>query len=361
LSSKPLEALPLVVALVLAVGLCGCSTRTFVVFPAARDGAFASDLPTLATLVPDAGKDIGLTAAADLSPVAADADATGLADLTPDLADGNTFMTPDLLVFDLPTLLDRPGEPIADSAPADRPSADVWPDSGRDVSDGAANGATVLFYDGFDNGFASKWSTSESSDGPVTDTTDGTNKIATLDASQTEYARLRCNLDGSYFTNINVSASMKVRIDRAPATTRTVRLDVRQDSVTVNIFYAVSATVAANDGTMTKVSITKKVPDGAGNYTECELAAGAPLVPAVAMGEWRTLKLTVVGDTSVKLTASFEGAPVATFTDDCVSPLTATDDTIVPNGGCLVGKTGLGIQVEKGIKASIDDVLVTSP
>jgi hypothetical protein len=371
----------------MTLGVLGCSARTFVAFPGARDGAFSSDPPTPA---PDAGNTSDSTVAADLATVAADlatvatdlspvpshadaaglsdltpvptnADVAGLADLAPDATGGDAPVPPDLLPFDLPALLDRPGESVADLPPADRLNADVRPDASRDTSDGAANGPVVLFYDGFDDGFAANWSSSEPSDGPVTDTTDGSNKIATLDATQTENARLRCNLDGSHFTGINISASMKVRIDRAPTSTRTVRLDVRQASSTVNIFYAVGVTVAANDGTMTKVSIIKKVADGSGNYTECELAAGTPLVTAVAMGNWRTIKLTIAGDTSVKLTASFEGTTMATFTDDCSSPLISTNNATVPNGGCLAGQTGLGIQVEKGIKASVDDVLVTAP
>ena len=368
----------------MTLGLLGCSARTFVAFPTARDGAFPSD-PSMPA--PDAGSGADsidlLSVATDLVSVATNADVAGPADLPavptdlvpvptntdvaaladhqPDASGGDALMTPDLLPFDLPALLDRPGDPAADLPPADRSATDVRPDASRDASDGSANGPVVLFHDGFDDGFAAKWSSSEPSDGPVTDTADGTNKIATLDATQTENARLRCNLDGSYFTGINLSASMKVRIDRAPPSTRTVRLDVRQASSTVNIFYAVGVTVAANDGTMTKVSIIKKVADGAGNYTECELAAGAPLAPAVAMGDWRTIKLTIAGDINVKLTASFEGTTMATFTDDCSSPLLSTNNATVPNGGCLAGQTGLGIQVEKGLKASVDDVLVTAP
>jgi hypothetical protein len=53
--------------------------------------------------------------------------------------------------------------------------------------------------------------------------------------------------------------------------------------------------------------------------------------------------------------------PVPTFTDDCTSNLIATNGVMVKNGGCLEGQTGLGIQVEKGIKISVDDVLVTAP
>lgn len=379
----------------MTLGVLGCSARTFVAFPGVRDGAFPSDPPTPA---PDAGNTSDATVPADLAPIAADlvpvsshadvagladlapvptnADVAGLADLAPvptnadvagladlghDATGNDAPMPPDLLSFDLPALLDRPGDFVTDLPPADRINADLRPDASRDALDGSANGPGVLFYDGFDDGFAAKWSSSESSDGPVTDATDGSNKIATLDATQTENARLRCNLDGSYFTDINISASMKVRIDHAPTSTRTVRLDVRQASSTVNIFYAVGVTVAANDGTMTKVSIIKKVADGAGNYTECELAAGTPFVSAVAMGNWRTIKLTIAGDTSVKLTASFEGTTMATFTDDCSSPLTSTNNATVKNGGCLSGQTALGIQVEKGLKASVDDVLVTAP
>ncbi len=61
---------------------------------------------------------------------------------------------------------------------------------------------------------------------------------------------------------------------QAPTSTRTIRLDVRQSAATADIFYAVGATIA-NDGTVTRVSVFKKVDDGAGNYTICELAEGA--------------------------------------------------------------------------------------
>jgi hypothetical protein len=243
--------------------------------------------------------------------------------------------------------------------PADRGTADRRSDSRAGAPDGGS-GQRTLFYDGFDDGYAYNWSTSESSDGPVTDSADGSNKIAVFDSSQADYTRLRCNLDGSFFTDIDISASMRVRIDRAPASTRTVRLDVRQASSTANIFYAVGVTVNTAGG-ITRVSIFKKVSDGAGDYTECELAPGTTYSPALPMGDWRTIKLSISGSTSVKLTAFLDGNAVSTFTDDCASPLTATNGQPVANGGCLVGQTGLGIQVEKGIKASVDDVLVTAP
>jgi hypothetical protein len=231
----------------MTLGVLGCSARTFVAFPGVRDGAFPSDPPTPA---PDAGNTSDATVPADLAPIAADlvpvsshadvagladlapvptnADVAGLADLAPvptnadvagladlghDATGNDAPMPPDLLSFDLPALLDRPGDFVTDLPPADRINADLRPDASRDALDGSANGPGVLFYDGFDDGFAAKWSSSESSDGPVTDATDGSNKIATLDATQTENARLRCNLDGSYFTDINISASMKVRIE----------------------------------------------------------------------------------------------------------------------------------------------------
>jgi hypothetical protein len=54
---------------------------------------------------------------------------------------------------------------------------------------------------------------------------------------------------------------------------------------------------------------------------------------------------------------------MASYVDDCSSPLqpTAAGSATVLNAGCLANQTGLGIQVDKGIKASFDDVTVTSP
>ena len=304
----------------------GCSSRTLVVFHSPSDAA--------------------------ISDLASDADAS-LGPPLPDLNDG-----PD----DIGAPADRAAYMIADGALADRVIVGVYADGGADGPDSATSGPHVLFYDGFDDGFAAKWSTSESSDGPVTDTTDGTNPIATFDSTQADYTRLRCNLDGSYFTDVNITASMKVRIDHAPTSTRTVRLDVRQASGTANIFYAVGVTVGT-DGAISKVIVFKKVPDGSGDYTECELAAGATFSPTFSMGQWHSIKLTVSETTTTKLAAYFDNASVAaaTYIDDCASSLTATNGATVKNGGCLDGQTGLGIQVEKGIKASVDDVLVTAP
>ena len=234
---------------------------------------------------------------------------------------------------------------------------------GGDLSaplDGTTNTTSTLFYDDFEAGYEVKWSLSESSDGLVSNTADGTNNVATLDTTLADYTRLRSNLNGQYFTEVNLTASMKFRIETAPTSTRTVRLDVRQSATTANIFYAVGATIAT-DGSMTNISVFKKVDDGAGNYTMCELAAGALFATPVAMNQWRSIRLTITGTTNVRLVAYFEDLEMVTYTDDCVSPLIATNGATVPNGGCLANQRGLGIQVEKGIKASVDDVLVTSP
>jgi hypothetical protein len=243
------------------------------------------------------------------------------------------------------------------------PDSPAGPEAGPDLptgSDAVANGS--LFYDGFDYGFEPKWMTSESSDGPVTNALDGTNKIVTLDSTLADYTRIRTNLGypPTYFSEINLTASMKIRIEQPPASTRTVRLDVRQSPATANIFYAVGATVDIK-GELTKVSLFKKVDDGNGSYTICELAAGNYFATPIAMGQWRTIKLTISGTSNVRLTAYYEGLPMATYTDDCVSPLTATDGSTVPNGGCLADQMAVGIQVEKGMKASVDDVLVMTP
>ena len=278
---------------------------------------------------------------------------------TPDVgADANLLPTANK---DVPTdyvTADWAGPEVGPEAgPEARPEA--GPEAAFDLRTGGVDsGATTLFFDNFSNGYLDKWKLSESSDGPITDTMDGTNKIATFDSSNADVSRLRCNLDGSYFTDADISASMKVRIDVAPTSTRVVRLDVRQAAASTNVFYAVGVTVNT-DGAMTKVSVFKKVPDGTGNYTEVELAASPQFIPLVPMGNWRTMKLTISGTTSVNLAASFEGTPLASHTDDCTTTLTAMDGSKVPNGGCLAGQTGLGIQVEKGIVASVDDVLVT--
>ena len=220
--------------------------------------------------------------------------------------------------------------------------------------------STALFHDDFGGGYEVNWLLSTSNDGPVSDTTDGTNRIVTLDSSSNDYSRLRCNLDGAIFTNTDIIASMKVRVERAPSSDRTVRLDVRQATSTENIFYAVGATVTT-DGSITRVGIYKKVDDGSGGYTICALAQGHDFATPVAMNQWRTIKLTIAGTTSVHLAAFFEDAQMASYVDDCVSPLTSTAGNTVPNGGCLAQQTGLGIQIEKGIIASVDDVLVTAP
>jgi hypothetical protein len=338
-------------ALVLASALCqyGCTSQTAIAIArvddaASKDEAVATlDLPIE---IPDAEAD------ADLSPTA------------------NKDVPTDYVTADRAGPESGPEagpEAGLESGPEAGPEA--GPESGPEAGPEAAfdlrmggvdSGATTLFFDNFSNGYLDKWKLSESSDGPITDTMDGTNKIATFDSSNADVSRLRCNLDGSYFTDADISASMKVRIDVAPTSTRVVRLDVRQAAASTNVFYAVGVTVNT-DGAMTKVSVFKKVPDGTGNYTEVELAASPQFIPLVPMGNWRTIKLTISGTTSVKSAASFEGTPLASHTDDCTTTLTAMDGSKVPNGGCLGGQTGLGIQVEKGIVASVDDVLVTAP
>ena len=267
---------------------------------------------------------------------------------------------------------DAPNEPVPagpesgpEAGPENGPEAgpEAGPESGPDLPDGLGSdtiGSRTIFSDNFDGGYEVYWQLGESSDGPITATTDGTNNIVALDSTQADFTRLRSNLLGQYFTDVNITASMKIRIDQAPTSTRTVRLDVRQSAATANIFYAVGATIGI-DGSMSKVSVFKKVDDGAGNYTICELAAGAQFATPVKMNQWRTIKLTITGTTNVRLTAYFEDLAMATYTDDCVTPLPATNGAKVPNGGCLASQTGLGIQVEKGIAASVDDVVVTTP
>jgi hypothetical protein len=353
----------------------GCSSQTLVAFVSPNDSAVSPDLTARSE---DGSNDATVSDNADTTspddptPLPSDPsrmepipdmrpgpDTTDALAVPPaDIADAPA--DPPSVLPDLAPSSDRAGDVAPDALPVDRAGTDARADRTGDVPDSATIKSQILFYDSFDDGYAATWSRSESSDGPVTDNTDGTNKIATLDASQADYSRLRCNLDGTYFTEVNITASMKVRIDRAPISTRTVRLDVRQASSTVNIFYGVGVSVAT-DGSITKASVLKKVPDRSNNYTECELAAGPGFSPTFPLGEWHAIKITVSGTTSAKLTAYFDNLAVATFTDDCTSQLVATDGATVENGGCLAGQTGLGIQVEKGIKASVDDVLVMAP
>ncbi len=233
--------------------------------------------------------------------------------------------------------------------------------AGATDTDTTTPAASLPFSDDFSLGYAHTWQTA-SGDGPVADATDGGNAIAVLDASDNDFSRLRCNTGGDHYTAEDLTASMRVRIERAPTSSRTVRLDVRQSATSQNIFYAAGATVDKRDGSITDVGIYKKVDDGTGtkSYTICALETAA-LAQTIPVGRWFTLKLAVSGSTSVHLVAAIDylgTTQVVTHDDDCTSPLASTANDKVPNGGCLNGQAGLGIQVEGGIKASVDDVLV---
>jgi hypothetical protein len=232
---------------------------------------------------------------------------------------------------------------------------------GAETSADATAASKILFSDDFSLGYANAWQVA-SGDGPVTDATDAGNPIVVLDASANDFSRLRCNSGGDKFTAADLVASVRLRVDVAPPSSRTVRLDVRQSATSQNIFYAVGATVNKKDGSITAIGLYKKVDDGTAtkNYTICDLAT-TPVASPIPMGNWVSLKVALSGSTSVHLSGTLEylGATVAVgYDDDCVSPLTSTADNRVPNGGCLEGQAGLGIQVEGGIKASADDVLV---
>jgi hypothetical protein len=217
----------------------------------------------------------------------------------------------------------------------------------------------TLFADGFDDGLAANWLAPSSSDGPATDALDGTNHVVTLDSTSNGFSRIRSNLTGDKFTEVDITGSMRFRVLQPSTSTRAVRLDLRQALDTENIFYAVGATIN-NDGQLTKVGVFKKVSDGAGNYTICQLADGALETP-LASSEWQTIALGISGTTSVKLVAYLNGVQTATATDDCTSDLLSTEKADVPNGGCLSAQTGVGIQVERGLIASVDDVEITAP
>jgi hypothetical protein len=234
--------------------------------------------------------------------------------------------------------------------------------SGTPVSTDTGTTLSALpFSDDFSQGYAKFWQTS-SGDGPVTDAAEGGNSLVVLDATANDFSRLRCNAGGDRFTAQDLTASMRVRIERAPSSSRTVRLDVRQSATSQNIFYAAGATVNKKDGFITSVGVYKKVDDGTGtkSYALCDLATAA-LGPTIPLGTWFTLKIAINGSTSAHLVASIESAGTSqtvTHTDDCRSTLTSTADDQIPNGGCLNGQAGLGIQVEGEIKASVDDVRV---
>jgi len=243
----------------------------------------------------------------------------------------------------------------ADHAP-DR-SSDPAPESAPDLAtEAAATG--LLFGDDFADGYERYWQPPGDNDGTARNTLDGNNRLVTLDSTDHSFTRLRCNLDGSLFSITDITASMRFRVEQALSSSR-VRLDVRQASATENVFFAVGA-VVDTDGVITKVGIYKKVQTDEPNYTICALAE-TTLDPPVTFDQWHTMKLTVSGFSSVHLTAYLDEAPMAATVDDCVSPLTATNGDTVANGGCISGQTGLGIQVEGGLIASVDDVLVTAP
>lgn len=220
----------------------------------------------------------------------------------------------------------------------------------------------TVFSDAFDQGYEANW-TWTSGDGPATDTKDGSNAIVSLDATSNDFSRLHCNSGGDKFTAQNVTASMRVRIEAQPSSSsRLARLDVRQPSGSENIFYAVGAVVSPDDGSVTKVGLYKKVavvPDS-GNYTLCQLARTS-LSPAIAMGTWLSLAIKVQdAGNGVHLDSYVNGQPIVSYDDDCQKQLEATNGQTVNNGGCLNGNTGLGIQIEGGIEASVDDVLVVA-
>jgi len=335
----------------LSVVQTGCTSQTAIVIVTRDAGAPAGDTSPARTdtvdTVPDAQPLPDVVAVADalsLFDVVAAADSLRLLDV---LGASDMLILPDTAVA------------LPDTSLADAPGRETTPEVAVS-KDAPPSGPVTLFSDGFGGGYEVNWLLSESSDGPVTNARDGTNAIVTFDSSQSDYTRIRCNLSGDKFTAQDITASMRLRIEQAPSSTRTVRLDVRQAALTANVFYAVGV-VVANDGTISNVSIFKKVPDGSGNYTICELASGALFATPIAMNQWRRIKLTISGASSVRLIAYFEDLQVASFTDDCTSTLTATNGGSVANGGCLADQTGLGIQVEKGLKASVDDVLVTGP
>jgi hypothetical protein len=294
--------------------------------------------------------------------------------LTPAGADADANTTKTATSTNPDTRPDTVGGTNADtstSTRADTSTSTKADTSTSDLPDTGTVPAGLPFRDDFTDGFTANWRTSASNDGPVTAYTENGNGFVRLDASaNADFSRLRANLDGSLFSDVDIAAAMRFRVEGAANSTQLVRLDVRQAKNTENIFFAVGATVS-NDPTkgisITRVGIYKKVdkrPETGTAYTICSLA-DTRLASPVPIGEWRTIKLTVTGTSTVHLVASFEDDVVAVATatadDDCAADLLATDGAIVPNGGCLADQTGLGIQVEEGITASVDWVHVTKP
>jgi hypothetical protein len=261
---------------------------------------------------------------------------------------------------------------IADTAAPSPDTADSGTNANSDTDTGAPS-AILPFIDTFDGGYAANWVNevvNGNADPVPTNASNGSNHWITLDAtsSNSGFARIHTI---QQFPAADLSASVSFRIEQAPISTRTVRLDIRQSSDTPNVFYAVGATVGS-DGSVTKIGLFKKVPDNAdpGNYTICALTDpnALKLTKPLAMNQWITIKLTITGTVQASLSAYFVDAqlgdvPAATYVDDCTSPIWPTDGrpVPVPNWGCLANQTGLGIQIDRGIVASFDDVLVTTP
>jgi hypothetical protein len=268
---------------------------------------------------------------------------------------------------------DTPPAPIGDAPPTATTTSTTTSTSTADsgTTPGAdASPFPLPFSDTFANGYANWVSevVNGNADPVPTAMSDATNSWVTLDSTAASFSRIHSI---PQFPYPNLSASMRFRIETAPTSTRAVRLDVRQSSDTPNVFYAVGATVGT-DGSVTKVGLFKKVPDTSttpGNYTICALPdPNAARINSISINQWLAIKVTISGTGPVYLSAYYVDDVVgdvlmASYVDDCSSPLqpTAAGSATVLNAGCLANQTGLGIQVDKGIKASFDDVTVTSP
>jgi hypothetical protein len=222
---------------------------------------------------------------------------------------------------------------------------------------------SLPFHDDFSSGFELNWAPPIGDALATSDIAHGTVSLDTTDPNGPDFSRLSVLVNNA----TNVSASMTFRIDSPPSSGRMVRLAVRQSPSTVNVFYAVGATIESGTGAITKVGIFKKVPylDSSGKtaYTICALTDpnnpnAEKLATPVAISQWRTIKLAISGVSPVSLTASYETKVMVTATDDCTSPLVPTGSSppSVPNGGCFADQTAIGIQVDKGMKASVDQV-----
>jgi len=267
-----------------------------------------------------------------------------------------------------------PDGPSTSTSTSDGPSTSTAVTDGQSTATATADAlatdtapplkpVNLPFHDDFSSGFEPNWAAPAGDAPAISDIAHSTVSLDTTDPNTGDFSRLSVLVNDA----VNISASMTFRIDSPPSSGRMVRLTARQSPTTVNIFYAVGASIDSGTGAITKVGIFKKVPytdsNGKVAYTICALTDpnkpdAEKLASPVAISQWRTIALKISGTSPVTLTAYYEKTVMVTVTDDCTSPLVPTGSSppTVPNGGCLADQTAVGIQVDKGMKASVDQV-----